>query len=98
MIKGFLHKVTLFFTIGILLILLVFTCCILLITGNSAEDGILSIFMMLGIIPVVIVLIIDRFLIRKYGVKKVNKVQFIILGSLILLFLINWARLQLQLL
>ena len=98
MIKGFLHKVTLFFTIGILLILLGLPYCIWLINGNSAEDGILGIFMMLGIIPVVIVLIIDRFLIRKYAVKKVNKVQFIVLGSLILLFLINWARLQLQLL
>ena len=98
MIKGFLHKVTLFFTIGILIFLLGLPYCIWLINGNSAEDGILGIFMMLGIIPVVIVLIIDRFLIRKYEVKKVNKVQFIVLGSLILLFLINWARLQLQLL
>jgi len=42
-----------------------------------------------------IILAIDRTCVWKFGVKKVNKVQLTILSTLILLFIINWIRLQL---
>ena len=42
-------------------------------------------------------LLIDRVLVRKFGTQKVNKLELYFLGGLILLFLINWIRLELQL-
>lgn len=44
-----------------------------------------------------IIIIIDRVCIRKYDLKKVNKTESYILGSLILLLLINYVRIQSQL-
>ncbi|MFP3599995.1 hypothetical protein, partial [Chryseobacterium sp. SIMBA_029] len=62
----------------------------------SAVDGLAGIYTLFGLIPVIIIIILDRICVWKFGPKKVNKVQFYITGIFILLFILNWIRLQLQ--
>jgi hypothetical protein len=87
--KNLAKNLTLFFTAGILSILAGIIYAIILINGNSAEDGLLGIYILFGLIPVLFVLLIDRFLVRKFGNQKVNKVQFSFLGFIILLWIIR---------
>ena len=82
-------NLTLFFVSGILSIVAGIIYSIILINGNSAEDGLLRIYILFGLIPVSIVLLIDRLLVRKFGNQKVNKVQFYFLGFVILLWIIR---------
>ena len=82
-------NLTLFFVSGILSIVAGIIYSIILINGNSAEDGLLGIYILFDLIPVSIVLLIDRLLVRKFGNQKVNKVQFYFLGFVILLWIIR---------
>lgn len=83
------QKLTLFFIFGILSIFAGIIYAIILINGNSAEDGLLGIYILLGLVPVILVILIDRFLVRKFGNQKVNKVQFFFLGFIILLWIVR---------
>ncbi|UUF15415.1 MULTISPECIES: hypothetical protein [Flavobacterium] len=83
-------KLTLFFLLGILSILAGITYAIILITGNSAQDGLLGIYILFGLIPVFLVILIDRLLVRKFGNQKVNKVQFSFLLFIILLWIVRF--------
>jgi hypothetical protein len=83
------QKLTLFFLLGILSIFAGIFYATILITGNSAEDGLMGIYILLGLIPVILVILIDRFLVRKFGNQKVNKVQFSFLLFVILLWVIR---------
>lgn len=65
-------------------------------TGVSASDAMAGAYLIVAIFPISIIIFIDRICVWKFGSKKVNKIQFYILGTLILLFVINWIRLQLQ--
>ncbi|HEX7869369.1 MAG TPA: hypothetical protein VF455_04580 [Chryseobacterium sp.] len=82
-------KWTLFFVSGILSIIFGIVYAIILINGNSAEDGLMGIYILFWILPVFAILLIDRFLVRKFGNQKVNKVQFSFLGFVILLWIIR---------
>ncbi|QOG03276.1 hypothetical protein [Flavobacterium sp. MDT1-60] len=82
-------NLTLFYVSGILSIVAGIIYAIILINGNSAEDGLLGIYILFGLIPVSLVLLIDRLLVRKFGNQKVNKVQFYFLGFIILLWIIR---------
>lgn len=87
---NFPKKLTLFFVLGILSILAGIIYAIILITGNSAEDGLLGIYILFSLIPVSLVILIDRLLVRKFGNQKVNKVQFSFLLFIILLWIIRF--------
>jgi hypothetical protein len=82
-------KLTLFFILGILSILAGIIYAIILINGNSAEDGLMGIYILFWLVPVLVVILIDRFLVRKFGNKKVNKVQFSFLAFIVLLWIIR---------
>ena len=69
---------------------------ILLINGPSAPDALFGYLILLALFPTFLIILIDRFYVSKLGFKKVNKIEFYILGTLILLFLLNWVRLQSQ--
>ena len=89
--KNFLkNKLTIFLVIGILMII----GCAYFGTGVSASDAMAGAYLILAIIPISIIIIIDRICVWKFGVKKVNKTQLYILCGLISLFVINWIRLQ----
>jgi hypothetical protein len=82
-------NLTLFFVSGILSIVAGIIYAIILINSNSAEDGLLGIYILFGLIPVSLVLLIDRLLVRKFGNQKINKVQFYFLGFVILLWILR---------
>ncbi|RUT69680.1 hypothetical protein D0817_13740 [Flavobacterium cupreum] len=85
---------TLFFVLGILSILAGTVYAIMLIAGNSAQDGLLGIYILFSLVLVLFAVIIDRLLVRKFGNQKVNKVQFSFLLLIVLLWIIrailNW--------
>jgi len=87
---------TLFFVLGLLSILIGIIFSIIAFDSVSAQDGLAGMYALFGLIPVVIIMIIDRICVWKLGPKKVNKVQFYIAGIFIVLFILNWIRLQLQ--
>ncbi|MRX40771.1 hypothetical protein GJU43_15895 [Flavobacterium sp. LC2016-23] len=84
-----LKKPTLFYVLGILSILAGTVYAILLIAGNSAQDGLLGIYILFSLILVLFAVIVDRFLVRKFGNQKVNKVQFSFLLLIVLLWIIR---------
>jgi hypothetical protein len=84
-----LKKPTLFFVLGILSILAGTVYAIMLIAGNSAQDGLLGIYILFSLILVLFAVIFDRFLVRKFGNQKVNKVQFSFLLLIVLLWIIR---------
>jgi hypothetical protein len=82
-------NITLFYVLGILSILAGLIFAIICITGNSAQDRLAGIYLLFGLIPVFLVIVIDRFLVKKFGNQIVNKVQFSFLGFIILLWIIR---------
>lgn len=89
-------KLTLFLISGILSLFIGLFFSYTAFTSVSAADGLAGMYILLGLIPVVLMIIIDRICVWKFGAKKVNKVQFYIAGILVLLFILNWIRLQTQ--
>jgi len=81
-----LKNLTPFFIIGIISIIAGLIYATILITGNSAQDGLMGIYILLGLIPLCLFMVLDRFLVKKFGNQKVNKVEFSIL--LVMLFLL----------
>ncbi|MBP2616871.1 hypothetical protein [Chryseobacterium jejuense] len=89
-------KLTLFLILGILSLLVGLFFSYTAFTRVSAADGLAGMYILLGLIPVVLLIITDRICVWQFGAKKVNKVQFYITGILVLLFILNWIRLQAQ--
>lgn len=90
------NKLTLFFVLSLLSILSVIIFSIIAFNSVSAQDGLAGMYALFGLIPIVIIMILDRICVWKFGVKKVNKIQFYIAGIVLSLFMLNWVRLQLQ--
>ncbi|CAM3723099.1 hypothetical protein [Sphingobacterium prati] len=97
MIKFLKTKGTLFLILGILGFIGVVAIVAILGTGNSAPDKLMAMYIgIFGLIPMLLLLIIDRICVWKFGTVKVNKIELYILGIFMLLFVLNWIRLQLQ--
>lgn len=87
-------KNTIFLTLSLIGLLGIIISSIILM-NNYGMDGRLQGWVNLLWIPLpVLIIIIDRFYVRKYDIKIVNKTELYILGSLLLLFIINMIRLQ----
>ncbi|MCW1963123.1 hypothetical protein [Chryseobacterium viscerum] len=82
---------TLFFIVGITAIIAGAAASIILMTGVSASDGLFGMYILFGLIPVLLVIIIDRILVRKFGNKNVNKVEFSILLLIVLLWMVRFV-------
>jgi hypothetical protein len=82
---------TLFFIVGITAIIAGVAASIILMTGVSASDGLFGMYILFGLIPVLLVIIIDRILVRKFGNKNVNKVEFSILLLIVLLWMVRFV-------
>lgn len=92
----FKNKITIFFTLSALSILIGILIAIVLATGVSAPDKLAAMYIFFGLIPVLLIIVIDRICVWKFGTRKVNKIQLYILIYFIGLFVINWIRLRLQ--
>jgi len=84
-----MKNLTLFFVLGILAIIAGLVYAIILITGNSAQDGLMGIYILLGLIPLFLFMVLDRFVVKKFGNQKVNKVQFSILLFMLFLWILR---------
>jgi len=92
----FKNKITIFFTLSALSSLIGILIAIVLATGVSAPDKLAAMYIFFGLIPVLLIIVIDRICVWKFGTRKVNKIQLYILICFIGLFVINWIRLRLQ--
>lgn len=61
----------------------------MIIDGNSAPEGLMGIYILFCLLPVIILIIIDRFLVTKFGNQKVNIVEFSFLGFILFLWIIK---------
>ncbi|OXB06479.1 hypothetical protein [Flavobacterium pectinovorum] len=86
---NFLKNLTPFFIIGMISIIAGLIYATILITGNSAQDGLMGIYILLGLIPLCLFMMLDRFLVKKFGNQKVNKVQFSILLFMLFLWILR---------
>lgn len=84
-----LKNLTPFFIIGIISIIAGLIYATILITGNSAQDGLMGIYILLGIIPLCLFMVLDRFVVKKFGNQKVNKVEFSILLFMLFLWILR---------
>ncbi len=89
-------KNTLFFTLSILSLLIIIVTSTIMINSNGMNDRLQGWVNLLWLTLPILILIIDRIFIKKYETKRVNKFQFLVLLFLMLVFLINYVRLQLQ--
>lgn len=87
--KNILKNLTLFFILGIFYIIGGSLYAIILITGNSAQDGLLGIYILFSLIPVFILLLLERVLVRKFGNQKVNKAQFYFVLFVVFLWIVR---------
>ncbi|SHL75163.1 hypothetical protein [Flavobacterium chilense] len=79
-------NLTLFYVLGIFTIITGMVYAIMLLDENSASDGLMGIYILFCLLPITVIVIVDRFLVRKFGNQKVNKVQFSFLGFIIVLW------------
>jgi len=82
---------TLFFIAGIFAIITMLIASIILMTGPSAPDALFGMYLLFSLVPVLMVIIIDRILVWKFGNKNVNKVQFSILLLIVLLWMVRFV-------
>ncbi|GEM63763.1 hypothetical protein SF1_17450 [Sphingobacterium faecium NBRC 15299] len=90
------NKVTIFFALSILSILIGIFISIVLYTGVSAADKLAVMYIIFGGIPVFLVMVIDRIFVWKFGAKKVNRVELYIIIVFFVVFVLNWIRLRSQ--
>ncbi|MDR3022561.1 hypothetical protein [Chryseobacterium sp.] len=82
---------TLFFVAGIIAVITMLIASIVLMTGPSAPDALFGMYLLFSLVPVLVVIIIDRILVWKFGNKNVNKVQFSILLLIVFLWIVRFV-------
>ncbi|MDR6370475.1 hypothetical protein J2795_002187 [Chryseobacterium bernardetii] len=82
---------TLFFILGIIAIIAGLIASVILMTGVSAADGLFGMYILFSLIPILLVIIIDRISVWKFGNKNVNKVQFSLLLLIVFLWMIRFV-------
>ncbi|CAI8901608.1 hypothetical protein [Chryseobacterium sp. IT-36CA2] len=81
---------TLFFIAGIIAMIVGSIAAVVLMTGSSAPDALFGMYILFGLVPLLLVIIIDRILVWKFGSKNVNKVQIFILLLIIFLWIVRF--------
>ncbi|KQT23801.1 hypothetical protein ASG22_07165 [Chryseobacterium sp. Leaf405] len=65
--KNFISKLTVFLALGILAIIIGIIFSIVAFNSVSAQDGLAGIYILFGLIPVLIIIILDRIFVWKFG-------------------------------
>jgi prepilin signal peptidase PulO-like enzyme (type II secretory pathway) len=96
MIMNYSKEITILLAICLLSIIGILISSIVMINGNGMDQRLQGWVNLLWLPLVILFIIIDRICVGKFGVKAVNKVELYVLGILVILFIINWIRLQYQ--
>ncbi len=80
---------TLFFITGIIAMIAGLIAAIIMMNGPSAPDALFGMYILFSLVPLLLVIIIDRILVCKFGNKNVNKVQFAILLFIVFLWIVR---------
>jgi hypothetical protein len=91
-----LNKVTIFFALGLMALLGIIVSSIIMTNHNGMDQRLQGWVNLLWLPLPILIIIIDRACLRKFGAKKTNKMQLYILGAFILLIILNIFRLQIQ--
>lgn len=91
-----LKKVTIFFVICLMTFLGILVSSIILTNSNGMGQRLQGWANLLWLPFILLILIVDRICVRKFGSEKVNKIQRYILGGMVFIFIINLIRLRLQ--
>lgn len=89
-------KNTIFLTLSIIGLLGIIISSIILISSNGMNERLQGWVNLLWLPLPILTIIIDRIFVNKIEAKKVNKIELYILVTLVIFFIINWTRLQLQ--
>ena len=92
----FLKKTTIFFALGLTALLGLIISSIIMINQNGMNERLQGWVNLLWLPLPILTIIIDRIFVNKIEAKKVNKIELYILVTLVIFFIINWTRLQLQ--
>lgn len=90
------NKITIFFVISLIGIAAILISSFILINGNSVDQALQGWVNLVWIPLIVVLLFLDRLFVKKFGAKRVNKIQSYIFSGIILLFILNWFRLSIQ--
>lgn len=82
---------TLFFITGIIAMIAGLIAAIVMMNGPSAPDALFGMYILFSLVPLLLVIIIDRILVWKFGNKNVNKVQFSILLLIVFLWIVRFV-------
>ncbi|WP_407845877.1 hypothetical protein [Chryseobacterium sp. KCF3-3] len=82
---------TLFFITGIIAMIAGLIAAIVMMNGPSAPDALFGMYILFSLVPLLLVMIIDRILVWKFGNKNVNKVQFSILLLIVFLWIVRFV-------
>ncbi|MCP1301898.1 hypothetical protein NK356_22235 [Chryseobacterium sp. S0630] len=82
---------TLFFITGIIAMIAGLIAAIVMMNGPSAPDALFGMYLLFSLVPLLLVIIIDRILVWKFGNKNVNKVQFSILLLIVFLWIVRFV-------
>ncbi|MDR4951368.1 hypothetical protein REB14_04090 [Chryseobacterium sp. ES2] len=82
---------TLFFITGIIAMIAGLIAAIAMMNGPSAPDALFGMYILFSLVPLLLVIIIDRILVWKFGNKNVNKVQFSILLFIVFLWIVRFV-------
>ncbi|MFZ4927483.1 hypothetical protein [Chryseobacterium sp. Mn2064] len=82
---------TLVFILGSIAIPVGFIVSIILMNGSSAPDALFGMYVLMSLIPMILVVGIDRLLVWKFGNTLVNKVEFSIMAFVALLWIVRFA-------
>ena len=86
--KIFLKSITFFFVVGVILIL-VGVFGLVLIATSGINGAMLGGYLLLLLFPALIIVVLDRICVWKFGAKKVNRISIYILVGLFGLAILN---------
>ena len=86
--KNFLKSITFFFVVGVIFIL-VGVFGLVLISTSGINGAMLGGYLLVLLFSVLIIVVLDRICVWKFGAKKVNKISLYILAGLFGLAVLN---------
>ncbi|UUV22567.1 hypothetical protein [Paenimyroides aestuarii] len=93
--RNFPQKLTIYYVFGIVLTIIGIIGLILFVSSSGMNDQMTGMYASMLLIPALIIIVIDRICVQKFGTKKVNKSSLYILAGLFLLYILNTIRLVL---